>query len=244
MDLTFEFDLATAMVQAAKTGKAKVIQDAQRKTLEYFPPNQYGRFLTNHDQIRVASELKGDAGALRVAAAMLLLGPGVPFVYYGEELGQPGTKPDPDLRTPMPWTEAESGDGAFTTAKPWRKRFAAAKGTSVEMQMKDEASLLSHYRRLIRLREQYPAIQHGGYGPATATTTDSIEPLPGVYVFVRYTEFQLVVVAINLGSTPLKDVMVTIDPKETGHRGGPCKMFLDELGAHEVKVSEVGPTGK
>ena len=30
----------------------------------------------------------------------------MPFVYYGEEIGKEGAKPDPRLRTPMQWSDA------------------------------------------------------------------------------------------------------------------------------------------
>ena len=45
---------------------------------------------------------------MRVAAAMLLTLPGHPFIYYGEELGMRGVKPDPDLREPMRWERVRS----------------------------------------------------------------------------------------------------------------------------------------
>jgi glycosidase len=48
---------------------------------------------------------------MRVAAAMLLTLPGHPFVYYGEELGMHGQKPDPHLREPMRWYRTGKGPG-------------------------------------------------------------------------------------------------------------------------------------
>jgi len=41
----------------------------------------------------------------------------VPFVYYGEEIGMTGEKPDEMIRTPMQWSgEAKAG---FTTGRTW-----------------------------------------------------------------------------------------------------------------------------
>jgi glycosidase len=40
----------------------------------------------------------------KVAAGILLTAPGIPFIYYGEEIGMSGTKPDELIRTPMQWT--------------------------------------------------------------------------------------------------------------------------------------------
>jgi glycosidase len=43
---------------------------------------------------------------------MLLTLPGAPFVYYGEEIGMHGVKPDPGIREPMRWNRGphEAGE--------------------------------------------------------------------------------------------------------------------------------------
>jgi len=74
-----------------------------------------GTFLTNHDMPRVATQLGSDPVRLRLAASILLTLPGTPFVHYGEELGMVGDKPDPDIRTPMPWGCAVGMTGEEST---------------------------------------------------------------------------------------------------------------------------------
>jgi hypothetical protein len=71
----------------------------------------------NHDQTRTVSALGGDLRAARLSAELLLTLPGLPFVYYGEELGMTGDKPDPRLRTPMHWTAGRAA--GFTTGAAW-----------------------------------------------------------------------------------------------------------------------------
>lgn len=58
----------------------------------------------------------GDEAKARLAAAILLTLSGTPFLYYGEEIGMAGTKPDERIRTPMQWTDEETGH--FTLAAP------------------------------------------------------------------------------------------------------------------------------
>jgi len=159
MDLAFEFSLAEAIVKSAASGLAAEFTAAQKRVLTLFPPNQYGRFLSNHDQTRVMTRLKGDVGAMKSAAALLLLGPGVPFIYYGEEIGMTGDKPDENLRTPMQW---KPGPGAgFTSGTPWAKVNADTATVNVDAQSTDPESLLSSYRRLIALRNRYPGLATG-----------------------------------------------------------------------------------
>src|SRR2546426_7554959 len=81
------------------------------------PAYRWCPFLTNHDQTRALTVLGGDVARARIAATLLLTLPGLPFVYYGEEIGMTGDKPDPRLRTPMQWNPF-SGVG-FTTGKAW-----------------------------------------------------------------------------------------------------------------------------
>ena len=57
--------------------------------------------MTNHDQDRIASVLGEETARLALAASLLLAAPGVPFLYYGEEIGQIGRKPDEMIRNPM-----------------------------------------------------------------------------------------------------------------------------------------------
>lgn len=195
LDMTFEFDLASAMVETARTGLARPVIEAQARVLRCYPPNQYGRFLTNHDQTRVLTQLRGDAGAMRTAAALLLLGPGVPFVYYGEEIGMTGDKPDEHLRRPMRWDD--SAGAGFTSGTPWQGLGPDAPSVNVRSEASDRGSLLWYYRKLIGLRAEYPAIASGAMVPVVCSD-------PAVYAFVRTGE-RPVLVVINAGDAPATD---------------------------------------
>jgi glycosidase len=112
------------------------------------------------------SQLDGNAQHMRTAAAMLLTLPGQPFIYYGEELGMRGRKPDPDLREPMRWHRDPTGPGESR----W-KRFSAGDGpdVSVDAQRDDPHSLLAWYRMLIDWRRESPVLRDGALSvPATA----------------------------------------------------------------------------
>ncbi len=120
VSIAFEFDTAGAMVEAARSERSSQITQAHELTIKSYPSHQYGTFLTNHDQPRVMTQLRGDFGKAKSAASLLLTGPGVPFVYYGEEIGQSGGKPDENIRTPMQWS-AEPNAGFTMAEQPWRE---------------------------------------------------------------------------------------------------------------------------
>lgn len=195
LPMNFNFPLATAILTAVKSGEAAGIAEKLKEMAELYPPGALDApFLTNHDQMRVATELAGDPVRLRSAAAVLLTLPGAPFLYYGEEVGLENGGPekrDELKRTPMPW-DASAG-GGFTTGRPW---FAFAPGQAednVAAQSGDPASLLSWYRRLIRARQGSEALRAG----SLTLLTPSNKSAP-VLVFVRETAGERVLVAHNL----------------------------------------------
>jgi cyclomaltodextrinase / maltogenic alpha-amylase / neopullulanase len=61
--------------------------------------------LDSHDTPRFISLAGGDATALRLATLIQMTLPGVPCVYYGDEMGVEGRE-DPDCRRAYPWDPA------------------------------------------------------------------------------------------------------------------------------------------
>ncbi|HEX7339779.1 MAG TPA: alpha-amylase family glycosyl hydrolase [Rhodanobacteraceae bacterium] len=166
LNAVFNFPLATQLIAAAKDERnhdlARTLQHvyASYEKAAGTSAIHDAPFLSNHDQERVMSQLSGNPQHMRMAAAMLLTLPGEPYIYYGEELGMRGTKPDPDLRTPMRWDEALDGQGEAT----WHATSAAnGEAVSVQAQTADPHSLLNFYRTLIHWRSTIPALREGGF---------------------------------------------------------------------------------
>jgi alpha-amylase len=150
-------------------------------------------FLTNHDQERLATQLRRDEILMRGAAAVLLTLPGTPFLYYGEEVGIENgpTRGDESKRTPMPWDGTVTG--GFSTAAPW---FAFAPGrdrANVAAQTGDDRSLLSWYRWLIRARRSSVALRLGDLALLTPPDAPA-----GILAFVRRTAVDEVLAIHNL----------------------------------------------
>ena len=159
VDIAFEFSLAESIVNSIHAETPTFFGDSLAQALLVYPPGQFAPFLTNHDQNRVMTQLNGEPDSAKLAATLLLTLPGVPFIYYGEEIGMTGQKPDELIRTPMQW---RAGPGAgFSSGRPWQPINKDYEQVNVTDQESDPTSLLYHYRRLIHLRNDHPALQRG-----------------------------------------------------------------------------------
>ena len=201
VDLAFEFRLAEAMVSAAAFRTASGLLNQLEIVLESYPPGQYATFLTNHDHNRVMSQVRGEMGNAKVAAMMLLTLPGVPFIYYGEEIGMTGVKPDEDIRRPMQWNAEE--DAGFTAGDPWRAADASYATVNMAAQTDDPDTLLSTYRDLIHTRNSSPAMLRGDF-----TLVESSERK--VIAFWRQYETETVLVLLNIDDMPVTDYALTL----------------------------------
>jgi len=179
--LIFDWTFMSLRWSAAAFRDAIVARDAA------FGPDRWpANVLSNHDQPRHASRFGGglpvetvDARA-KVAAALLLTLRGTPFLYYGEELGQrnlviPNAESlDPPARRATwlsPWWNRDQArgpiawsanrGGGFTRGTPWLPLSADFETRNVEGQAAHPGSVLSWYRRLLRLRREVPALQGG-----------------------------------------------------------------------------------
>ena len=200
LDSYFIFEVADALIEAARSGSKTRLMSTVQRVQQDLPRGRWSPFLRNHDQTRTMTELKGDPARAKLAAALLLTLPGFPFVYYGEELGMVGSKPDPRLRTPMPWTPGKAG--GFTTGMAWEPLQPDSATANVQVQDNDPSSLLNHYRRLIHLRSADSALGFGDFVPLT--TNDS-----AVAAYARKHEGRVVVVIANLGTTPVARATVS-----------------------------------
>ena len=166
----FEFFTGFALISALQFGSAAGLVSQLNTVNNAYPKLQYSVFLTNHDQDRIMDQLGGNMAKMKQAAALYLTMPGVPFMYYGEEIGMSNsTGGDEFKRRPMQWTAG--AHAGFTTGTPWEALATNYATANVETQQADPASLLSHYKKLVALRMAYEPLRKGYYLPVTSTNT-------------------------------------------------------------------------
>lgn len=164
---TFHFDLGTKIINAIKNsdGMNNSIAAGLLNDYELYAqknPNFIDApFLTNHDQNRSPLQFKNDERCVKLAAAMYLFLPGIPFVYYGEEIAMNGAKPDEQIRTPFIWS-SKSNEKMQTD---WIESKYNAKTKGAAEQLKDKNSVLNFYKDAIHFRNSNEVFSHGKFLP-------------------------------------------------------------------------------
>lgn len=124
----------------------------------------------NHDMDRLSRTVKGRYA--EIAFVFLLTMPGVPFIYYGDEIGMryvenlksvEGGYNRTGSRSPMQWDS--SGNAGFTdisVKKLYIPLDPDPDRPNVESQLQDESSLLNEIKTLIRIRQSHKALMNRG----------------------------------------------------------------------------------
>ncbi|RJX39691.1 DUF3459 domain-containing protein [Paenibacillus pinisoli] len=197
LDSAFHFDLADKLIGAARNESDPDLAFSLERAYKVYEKSSGGTFvdapfLSNHDQNRVMSELRGITDHAKMAAALLLTLPGTPYLYYGEEIGMQGVKPDEYIREPMLWHRSPAGGEGQTTWIASKHNKEAGEG-SVEAQLGQDGSLLEHYRTLIGWRNEEAALRDGTIGEYKLDTAGG-----KLSAFVRVTKAERVLVVHNL----------------------------------------------
>ena len=203
------------------TFKAK----AFRKLVLSFENNFSSPFLptyvfSNHDRKRSITRLKNDVNKAKLLALFQFTIRGIPFTYYGEELGIPQTNialkkgKDPmamrykrlpqfianmseetinrdGCRTPMLWNN-ENHAGFTKGNTPWLPVTELYLSLNVEKQKSDSTSLLQFYADLLALRKSIPAIHSGELKIAEEYCTSKI------FAFYRIIGNEKYLVVLNM----------------------------------------------
>ncbi|MBW8349940.1 alpha-amylase [Bacillus sp. IITD106] len=195
----FNFDLSEKILATVKSESDSGIVTTLSRIREFFNKESNGKFvdstfITNHDMPRVMTELNGNQDQAKMAASLLFTLPGNPFIYYGEETGMEGPKPDEEIREPFIW----GMDKDTPEQTKWQriKHNQNFEEKSVESQLKDENSLLNHYRNMIYLRRSNEILISG-------EIESTLTKQQGMVTFKRTLKDKSLMVIHNVSSKPI-----------------------------------------
>lgn len=223
----FNFELASGLMNSVNGESNTGITSAWKFTLSDMTDGDYATFLTNHDQNRVMSVFNGNEEKAKLAAVILLTSPGTPFIYYGEEIGMQGKKPDEDIRLPMQWNADENA--GFTTASPWRAPNADHLLVNVAAQEDDPNSLLKLYRTLIQLRAKHPALRGGSISVLETGNT-------GVYAFLRSDGEENILVLVNLTDAAISEYALNLKESVLPNGKLTASSLLDSTQGSDARI--------
>jgi len=160
LNAAFHFDLSFALQRILIQERNEDLIPTLLKSYELF--GTYNKkfidaiMLTNHDQDRIGSVVGNNPDKIKLAASLLLTLPGQPYLYYGEEIGMLGTKPDPYIREPFLWTESD----VYPEQTSWiHAEFSTIKNIRpLSEQVQDPKSIFNHYKTLIAIKKAEPAL--------------------------------------------------------------------------------------
>jgi len=176
------------------------------QTLQRIPHGKYYfSFLENHDTERFASVVKNDKRKIACGAILNLLLPGIPSIYYGQELGVTGKIGNwgfdanhIPVREAFPWTSNPDDPGTAVfykgTGQWWDQSYfktGASEKLALSVQQNDPASIWNLYRRLIDFRKTNRAITEGNFNQIQTGS-------PDILAFSRESGNVKVVVMLNL----------------------------------------------
>ena len=147
----------------------KLSDEERQEVFAAFGPDEemqiYGRGLRR----RLPTMLGGDERRLRLAYSLMFTLPGIPTLFYGEEIGLAENLDIEGryaVRVPMQWSDEPHGGFAPAGTKTLRRpavtdpRFSAER-INVAAQRRDPHSLLNWMERMIRQRKERPEIGWG-----------------------------------------------------------------------------------
>jgi maltose alpha-D-glucosyltransferase/alpha-amylase len=163
--------------------------------------------------------------------------PGVPFIYYGNEIGmrqlsdmpqiEGAYKPRAGARTPMQWTSGTNrGFSSADFSKLYLPVDTSVGAPNVETEQKDQASLLNRVKKLIQLKHTEPALAaYADFTPLYAK--ENTYP----FIYTRTNGNDVLLVIINPAEKAATAEFQTSVPYNMFHLLAGQKMVIRKKGA-------------
>ncbi|MDI3523933.1 alpha-amylase family glycosyl hydrolase [Kosmotoga sp.] len=161
----FNFSLSYVIKESvSELSPWRLVEGVKNTMSNYFDENRnydFGIFLTNHDMSRLVTYMNGNKEKALLALSTLVSLPGVPFLYYGEELGMEGEYREfynEEQLEPFQWFEA--GYGPLQAEWKACGKNLPYKGISLEYQQNVDNSYYQRVKKLFEFRKQNSWIEN------------------------------------------------------------------------------------
>ena len=141
------------------------------------PNGKSSYFLANHDMDRSSQNLTGDLA--KAAASLMMLLPGNPYMYYGEEIELKGARTssstDAERRLPMIWSKDDkTGECDIPDLRSLGSNYNPHQvELGADDQIKTGYSLVNHYKKAINLRNKYSFIEDATFVNLTGNVAEN-----------------------------------------------------------------------
>ncbi|WP_297633006.1 alpha-amylase family glycosyl hydrolase [uncultured Clostridium sp.] len=221
LDSFFDFSLGEKITKGLLGENIEKLPESIKYNYELYteenPEFIVAPFLSNHDQNRIMNTLGSSEKKMKMAASIYLTLPGTPYIYYGEEVGMKGIKPDEDIREPFIWDNKD-----LSKNTKWRKSTNDLDKIALNAQKEDEDSLYNFYKEIINVRNNNSSLQFGDIEKIESGKSE-------IMIMKRSYEKETSYVIINSKD---KDTEVKLE------KGKYKVLFSSERDEDEIKVKE------
>jgi alpha-amylase len=192
----FNFDFHYTLLEAFEKEDGMLLVKKQADILNFY--NNITKdfidatFSSNHDQPRLLGELGNDPLKHKQAILILMSMPGAPYLYYGEEIGMLGKKPDENIREPFLWDTKSADKGRATWINPVYSTDETV--VPLSQQRDDPQSYFNFYKSVIQLRNTNRVLALGDLQLLKETYD------PAIMIYLRKYEQQELLVVHHIGS--------------------------------------------
>lgn len=220
----FNFDFHYTLIDALNQEDGMLLVNKEKAVLDYYQgiTSDFidATISSNHDQPRLLNELNLDKEKYKQAVAILMSMPGAPYLYYGEEIGMLGLKPDENIREPFLWERSGNDVGRTSWIKP--KYSTDTTVVPLSVQKTDPNSYFNHYKKIIHLRNSTPVLAVGSLELPNETYPKS------VMAFSRGLSEEEVFILHNVGSKKV-EIEFPSDFKNSFYELGEVEITSDKI---------------
>lgn len=229
LDSFFEFSLGDTIKKGISGNSISSFPDDYNKVVDLYEKSNsnfvLAPFLSNHDQDRIIDSLSKDF-QMKIAATMYLTLPGTPYIYYGEELGMSGRKPDENIREPFIWSGTDKSKNAS-----WEPITNDVSKVAFDVEKTNKTSILNFYKDILKARNNCSSLR---YGKAKSINTSD----KNIMAMERSYENEISYVLINgnsdAGTAEVPKGNYTVvysnkDKKDTIKSDGNLKLATEEI---------------